>query len=316
MTRRILVTGAGGFSAGHLARRLRGAGDASLIGFDRAMPPSAAGDWDEVLHGDVLDPAALRDAVRRAAPAEVYHLAGLARGTDEDLHAVNVEGTLNVVAAVADHARNAAVLLVGSAAEYGRAALRELPLHEALPCEPADGYGRTKHEAVLRGLEEGASRGLRVTVARPFNIVGAGVPATLVVGAIVQRLRALEGTGGSTLMMGNLDTARDFVAVEDVVDGYVSLMRAEGWGEIVNLCSGEPCTVRSLVETLIRAAGIDVTVEVDPALVRPSDIPVSYGSFARAGQLWGYHPTIPLAQSLRSAWEASAFAPAIPASPT
>ena len=130
--------------------------------------------------------------------------------------------------------------------------------------------------------------------------------SSLVVGAVMKRIRDLEESGGTVLRVGNLDTKRDFVAVEDVVDGYVRMMHAECWGEVFNLCSGVPRLIREVVDEIIALSSRTMKIVVDPVLCRADDIPLSYGSFAKAQTAFGFAPRTSLRECLKTAWEFSA----------
>jgi len=214
-----------------------------------------------------------------------------------------VLGAVRLLDAVALAAPQAAVLLVGSAAEYGPVAPEALPVGEDHPCRPVGAYGISKLVATNLALEIARRRSLRVVVARPFNIVGAGVPTTLVVGAILDRLRRALLDGGRPLVrMGNLDAQRDFIAVEDAVDAYVRLIQCGRWGEVFNICSGKPCPVRRVVEQLLSYCSTPIELVVDPTLVRHDDVAVIYGDATKAADAIDFQPRITLSDALLAAW--------------
>jgi nucleoside-diphosphate-sugar epimerase len=240
--------------------------------------------------------------VRIFRPDRVFHLAALSRGDETNLRRVNLDGTvhlLNAVEALAPHAR---VLLVGSAAEYGTLGPSDLPVTELHPCRPVSAYARSKHDAVRAGLER-AALGAHIVVARPFNIIGAGVPEELVVGALIGRMReALAGPGEAVVRVGNLDARRDFVDVQDVVDSYVTMIDGDSWGEVFNICSNKSWSIRDVAERLCRLAERPIRLEVDPALFRAQEVPAIFGSGAKALERFGFAPRVSLDESLAAAW--------------
>lgn len=301
----MLITGARGFCARHLAARLRGAGH--VVGGVGVTSAQRVPDWlDEYTDADVSDGPQVREAVRSFRPDRVFHLAGLTRGADADIFRVNVDGTVHLLDAVRAEAPDARVLLVGSAAEYGFVDPADLPVTEAHPCRPVGAYAQSKHEAVCAGLEMANRSRLKIVVARPFNIVGAGVSEDLVVGALVARIkRAIVPGGDGVVRVGRLDSGRDFVAVEDVVDAYARMAEGGGWGEVFNICSGEARSIREVAERLCGMADTPVRLEVDPALVRTSEVSVIFGSGAKARKRFGFAPRVPLEESLAAAWQGS-----------
>ncbi len=307
----VLVTGAAGFCATHLARRLREFEGLRLVGLDRREPDGAhVGLWNEFAVADIGDEAVLQGLLRSTRPDWVLHLAGQTIGSHDELFAANEQGTRSVIGAVQAQVPGAAVLVVGSAAEYGVVDATDLPVREDQPCRPSSDYGRSKLGATQFALEAWRRAGTRVAVARPFNVIGAGVPPHLVVGALIKRLKRVVAGDGGVLRVGRLDTQRDFIAVDDLVDAYIGILRGEHWGEIMNVCSGVPTSIGTVVDTLVRIAAVTVRVEVDPSLVRADDVLVSYGSGEKARRLLGCSPTIGLERSLEQAWRGTTMASA------
>lgn len=297
-----LVLGAHGFCGRHLAKALKQAGDVVVIGADvqSDAPDQSLCDRYEAL--DIGDADSVSRLVERSRPDWVFNLVGVARGSDEDIYRANLLGTVHLLEAVRGFAPNAGVVLVGSAAEYGIVDESALPLTEAQVCCPIGSYGISKYAATMAAMSYVHRYGLRVAVARPFNIVGPGIGPGLVVGAILRRAKeALATQERPVVKVGNLETQRDFVAVEDVVSGLLAMVRGDHWGEVFNICSGEPRSIREVVELALSHAPRPVELEVDPALLRPNDLKIVYGSWEKANRAFGFHPTVSLEDSLEAA---------------
>jgi len=302
----VLITGAGGFCARHLAERLAGEGDFHIAGLDlHAQAPDGV-PLDDYLPVDLGEASQVAAAVGRVRPEMVFHLAGLVKGHPSDLYRVNLLGSIHLFESLRDAAPQARVLAVGSAAEYGRVDEADMPITEEHVCRSFGAYGLSKYGLTLAAKDYAHSHGMKVTVVRPFNIVGAGIPPSLVVGAVLQRAKeALAAEAEPVVDIGNLDTQRDFIAVEDAVDAYVRLIQGEHWGEVFNICLGRPRSILSVVELLLSFSARPVHLRVDPALVRPSDVQTVYGSREKAERAFGFRPTTSLEDSLHAAWEAA-----------
>lgn len=302
----VLVTGASGFCGHHLVRRLLREREVRLCGVGRhlaAMAEDARVDRRVV---DMRDAGAVDDLVKAVRPRWVFHLAGLASGSASDLFAANALGTVNVLAAVQRHAPEARVILTGSAAEYGEIGPDQVPVREEQPCHPRGPYGISKFAATLVALDYARRAEMNVLIARLFNVVGAGVPRTLVVGAVIERILAASRAGASPIVfVGNVDTERDFIAVDDVVDALVDMAKSNRSGEIMNICSGEPRSIRSVLASLLAHAPKPIETRVDPSLIRPDDVKVVYGSNARAREAFGFVPRVSLDASLKAAFRAA-----------
>lgn len=301
---RALITGVCGFCAAHLAKKLASGGDIRTIGIDiRGRPPQRL-PLDDYISVDMGDRLQVSDTVARVKPDLVFHLAGLVRGNAAELFRVNLLGGVHLMEAILESAPDARTLVVGSAAEYGHVPESEMPITEEHPCNPIGPHGLSKYSLTLAAVDYARNRGLKVSVARPFNIVGAGVPESLVVGAILHRAtKALAESDDPVVTIGNLDTERDFVAVEDAVDGYLRMVQSDHWGEVFNICSGQPCSIRSVVEGLLSYSPKPIRLRVDPALVRPADVKTVYGDYGKANRLLGFVPATSLDSALRSAWD-------------
>jgi GDP-4-dehydro-6-deoxy-D-mannose reductase len=273
---RALVTGAGGFVGQHLVAHLREAGD--------DVAPFAG--------VDVTDGAATRDAIAAARPEAVYHLAAQASVGDSwtdpaTSFRVNADGTLNVLEACRA-AEVGRVLVVSSAEVYGTVGGE--PVREDAPLRPVSPYAASKVAAEFLGLQAFLGSGLGVVRVRSFNHTGPGQSDRFVVPAIAKRVVEAERAGIDHIVAGNLDPERDFTDVRDVVAAYRLAVAHGEPGEVYNVCSGTSVTVRALVEALLAHAQVPLRVEVDPALVRPADIPRLVGDAARLVAATGWQP--------------------------
>ncbi|MGE3620121.1 MAG: NAD-dependent epimerase/dehydratase family protein, partial [Acidimicrobiia bacterium] len=267
---RALVTGGHGFVGRHLVAHLAGQGD-DCTSLDRSGP-------DPV---DVTDADALSARIRAEAPEVVYHLAGWADVGSSWKHPVeafrvNALGTLNVLLACRD-AGVRRCLVVGSADLYGVVSPDELPLRETSPLRPTSPYAASKAAAEDLAVQAHLGYGLETIRVRPFNHLGPGQSEAFVAPALAGRVaRAAQG-GGSRIPVGDLTARRDFTDVRDVVRCYRLLAERGEPGDVYNVCSGVDRSVEELARELVALSGTHVELEVDPALVRPVDLPVLRG---------------------------------------
>lgn len=301
---RAIVFGAHGFTARHLIPALVKTQGAQVVAVDVPAFPPACGHVDAYISRDIGDPDFVARLIRDYKPNWIFNLAAVTQAAPAQIYRTNFTGPLNILEAVRQFAPEAQVLLVGSAAEYGRVQPEALPLTEESPCAPVGDYGISKHAMTLAALDLARRFGLKVVVARPFNLVGAGVPPSLVVGAVLARAReALLRPGEPVVRVGNLDTQRDFVAVEDAVEAYFAMIKGGFWGEVFNICSGKPIPIRTIVEMALSHSPRAVSLVVDPQLVRPADTPAVYGSPDKARRAFGFRPRVKIEESLKRAWD-------------
>ena len=299
-----LVTGAGGFSASHLIALLERE-SIQVVGLD-VREGSEKPRWGELRRVDVTDFEALSSTIHEVQPDYVFHLAGAAGGSFQDIHRTHVVGTITLLEAILASGVETGVLLVGSSAEYGPVEQPEEPVAETTPCWPASPYGLSKYLGTLASLNYARRHGMRVVIARPFNLVGAGIPGSLVVGALIARAKvALRGDGPPRVKVGNLRSRRDFVAVTDAVEAYLRMVRAGTWGEVINVCAGRSWSIGEVAELLFRQSPRLIELEVDPQLVRGSEVDVIFGCGEKAKRLLGWEFRTSLEEALRDAWDSA-----------
>jgi GDP-4-dehydro-6-deoxy-D-mannose reductase len=299
---RIAVTGADGFVGQWLARELGSAGHEVVTG--GASRP------------DVTDARAVQAWLADTKPAAVVHLAAVssgaaAAGDPDRAFAVTVGGTINLLEAVRELDPPPIVLIPSSGEVYGRPAAEELPLSETAALRPGGAYALSKAAQESVALAIGGRSDVRVIVARAFNHTGPGQRPAFVVPALAARIAAVAAGRASEVHVGNLDVARDFLDVRDVVRAYRLLLERAGDGAIasgtvVNVCSGRSITIRRIVDVLCRHAGVDVPLVVDPALVRPGEASEVRGDPGRLTSLVGWRPEIPIEQTLADVLAAAA----------
>jgi len=287
---RVLVTGAAGFVGRRLLPRLAAAGHAAL-GIDRET--------------DVTDERALAAAMAAARPDAVIHLAALSSvahslRAPEDCYRVNYLGTRALLGAVAAGAPGARILLVGTGDAYAATTPRPEPLRESTPLRPRSPYARSK--AAAEGLGILAARnGLDVVCVRAFNHTGAGQSDAFVIPSFARQLAAIAaGRAEPILRVGNLDSVRDFLHVDDVVDAYLRLLDPRVPADVYHVASAVGVTIRAVLDGLCAIAGLRPRVEVDPARFRPSDWLV--GDATRLREATGWAPRIPLDALLREVY--------------
>src|SRR5690606_7413457 len=121
---------------------------------------------------------------------------------------------------------------------------------------------------------------------------GPGQSDTYVVPAFARQVaRIAAGRAEPRVLVGNLDVERDFLDVRDVVRAYAIAAMADLQprpGLVFNLSTGRPASLRRMLDTLIALAGIEVEVVVDPARVRPVDVPRTWGDARQARERLGW----------------------------
>ena len=300
---RALVTGGHGFVAQWAMRAMLARGWTVTAAGIGAPPPSvglSADDlaritWQEM---DVTRQPDVVVAVDRSMPDVVLHLAAVSHVPDAMnnpgyAYDVNAVGTVRLLAEVRRHraagTADPVVLVIGSAEQYGRHELNEMPLHEDVEQRPLTLYAASKVAQEVAALQAFRSDGVRVICTRSFNHSGAGHGAHFLLPGLVARARALPQRGGC-LTIGNGDTVRDFLHVSDVVAAYLALVEHGVVGEAYNVSSGEGTSVRTLAAAVLQRLGVRADIGTHPSLARPVDVPVLVGSNSKLRRATGWAP--------------------------
>jgi len=294
---RALITGGKGFVGQWLAAHLKDRGDEVAV-ID--------------METDVADGPAVRRVIGDVTPDAIYHLAAMTHVGESwenpsQVLRVNVLGTAEVLAAARSLDTSPRVLVVSSAEVYGIVTPAQLPLGEDTPAQPASPYAASKLAAEAVALQAWRGFGQPVVIVRPFNHIGPGQSPNFFVPALAKRIVEARRSGARSLPVGNLTTRRDFTDVRDVVTAYRLLIEQGESGAVYNVCSGRDVAMSEVAGNLLELAGANLTLETDPALLRPVDVPVLRGSAALLRSATGWEPRIPLATTLAdvlTSWEA------------
>ena len=310
---RYFITGIGGFAGTHLAARLLEDGHdvqglvrerRRYTGLLELAARHSHFDVGNLACGDVADADGMMRVMADARPDGVFHLAGIAfvprAESDPGLAlTVNALGSRHVMAAVHRVAPASRVVVVGSADVYGAAADSGLPIEESCALRPVSTYGLSKAAADMAAFQQRWETGLAVIRARAFNHTGPGQSADFVCSDFARQVARIErGAAPPVLRVGNLQSARDFSDVRDIVRGYAVLMERGTPGEAYNLCSGEAVTIAAIVDCLRAEIMVPFEIVEENTRVRRREIPRVVGNAARAHAL-GWTPTLPLRQTLR-----------------
>ena len=283
----LLVTGLTGFVGSYLAGR-PGATDLCL----RDHP------------ADLRVPAQVAEAVDAIRPDAVIHLAGqssVAASVEDPAgtYRVNFDGTLHLLQALKTCGFRGRMLYIGSGDVYGSVAQESLPVTESAPLRPRNPYAVSKIAAEALCYQWSQAGPFEIVMTRPFNHVGPRQNPQFAVSDFARQIAAgRRGRGPGRLVVGDIDTTRDFTDVRDIVRAYELLLLHGRNGEAYNVCSGVERSMRDVITAMLAAAGIDLPVEVDPQRLRKIEQRRMLGSFAKLRADTGWQPSIPFEQTL------------------
>lgn len=292
---RILITGVDGFTGRHLAALLANQGH-EVVGISHS-PITDPVEGLATSHAcDLTDAQGLKDIVVDLQPDKVAHLAAIAfvsHGVVEDIYRTNVVGSRNLLEAISAAGSVDAVLLASSANIYGNRISGAID--ENVTPDPVNDYAVSKlsSEFVAHLYRER----LPIIIARPFNYTGVGQSIDFVIPKIIDHVRSRA----NEIELGNLDVARDFSDVRDVVLAYALLLSEDGAvGNVFNICSGEAHSLKDVIAMIKEISGHDFNINVNPAFVRENEVKMLWGDRSKIEALLGHRPSYTLRETL--AW--------------
>jgi UDP-glucose 4-epimerase len=311
-----LVTGGAGFIGSNLVEALLRRGDDARVidnfATGRRVNLEDAPRWAregggrfELLEADICD----RDACRRAVEgcAFVLHQAAIPSVQrsvldPEASNAVNVDGTLNVLAA-ARAAGVSRVVAASSSSLYGDS--ETLPKVETMPPAPISPYGLQKLAGEMYGGLFHRLYGVPTIALRYFNVFGPRQDPDSEYSAVIPKFIATIRAGGAPTIYGDGEQTRDFTYIDNVVQANLNACTAgpEALGQAYNIACGDRISLNELVGILAGFAGREVKPVHAPA--RAGDIKHSLAGIDKARRLLGFAPQVATREGLRRTWDAS-----------
>jgi UDP-glucose 4-epimerase len=305
MPNKVVVTGGAGFIGSNLAIRL------VELGYDvTVLDNLSTGKLDNlaavsgrvrVVQGDIRDEKAVRAVMDRVDV--VFHQAALPSVPRSivapvESNAVNVDGTLNILAAARD-AGVRRVVYASSSSVYGDAP--ELPKREETAGVPRSPYAVSKLAAELYCRVFTHVYRLETVSLRYFNVYGPRQNPDSEYAAVVPRfIRALLH-GDPTEIYGDGEQTRSFTFVTDVVDANLKAAAARHVaGEAFNIAGTERTSLNELHRQIRELVGADPSSAPRHAEDRAGDVKHSYADLAKAKRLLGYAPRVSLAEGLQA----------------
>ena len=303
---RALITGISGFVGSHLAEHLLASGGwevaGALYGPDQNIRHLA--ERLELYPAELSRLTVVESVLEWARPDVIFHLAAQPL-TGESFRdpwgtmATNISMQVNLLQAMVNLDLNCRILIVGSSEEYGLVREEDLPVTEETPLRPVNPYAVSKVAQNMLGLQYHLSHGLDTIRLRPFNHIGPRQSLGFVAPDFARQIARVEaGLQKSVMHVGNLEARRDFTDVRDVVRAYALLARHGEAGQVYNVGSGQAHTIRRMLETLLEFTVVPITVETDPARMRPSEVPRVVCNYHRLREATGWKPSFPFEESV------------------
>lgn len=307
---RILITGITGMVGSHLAEYvLAHHPDVEVHGMVRWRSPRAnlvKVNGRVTLHeGELRDLHSLVRVLETVRPERIFHLAAQSyvsasfSAPADTLH-TNVIGTTNLLDAVRLTGIDPRIHICSSSEVYGQVREDEVPIRESNEFRPASPYAVSKCGEDMIALQYFLSYGIKTIRTRMFTHTGPRRGDVFAESAFAKQIAEVEaGLRPNPIKVGNLNSVRTFADVSDAVRAYWLLLEKCPPGEVYNIGGERTMTVGEMLDVLIGMAGCRIRYEVDPALVRPSDVTLQIPDTSKFRAATGWEPKVPLETTLR-----------------
>ena len=305
--KKVLVTGACGFIGSHLVEKLLEEvcqvkafvyyNSFNSWGWLDSFPKEKL-EQIEIFTGDIRDYESVKAAVKGVDI--VFHLAALisipySYRSPASYVDTNVTGTLNILQACRDYEVEK-VLVTSTSEVYGTA--RYVPIDENHPRQPQSPYSATKIAADCLAESFYRSYNLPVVIVRPFNTYGPRQSARAVIPTIITQLLS----GKTEIKLGVLHPTRDFVFVEDTVNGFIEIAKSDKTvGEEINIATCQEISIGDLARKLIHMINPEAKVVTDKQRIRPekSEVERLLGDNTKIKKLTNWKQKYSLDEGLR-----------------
>lgn len=301
MINNILVTGGCGFIGANLLSGLREHGVNSIRVFDNES--SGKRQWIdefdiEFVNGDIRD----KDAIEAALQGIdcVVHLAADTRVMDSIENPafnwdVNVRGTFNILEAMRLRGVTRFINASTGGAIIGEATP---PVNEEMLPRPTSPYGAAKLAVEGYCSAYAATYGIQATSLRFSNVYG---PRSFHKGSVVALFFRQIRRNETLIIYGDGSQTRDYVYVEDLVDGIIRALSSDISG-VYQLGTGIGTSLNELINHMQEIVAPAYEVNVAYKEFRDGEIVHTWCDITRAQDTFGYNPTKDLRTGLENTW--------------
>lgn len=261
--------------------------------------------------GDLGDSSSIQRIVEIASPDEIYNLAAMSHvkvsfEMPEYTADVDALGVLRILDAIRTHNGKIRFYQASTSELFGK--VQEIPQTEKTPFYPRSPYGVAKLYAYWIVVNYRESYGIYACNGILFNHESPRRGDTFVSRKITQGVAKIAHGLQDKLLVGNLDSQRDWGYAKDYVEGIWLMLQKEKPDDYI-LATGQTTTVRRFIELAFEAAGIflewqgrgleekgvdrtsgKILVEVSPQFFRPSEVDLLIGDYSKAKKELGWTP--------------------------
>jgi len=311
---KVLITGIAGFVGSHLADYILAKfPNIQVLGLVRWWEPQEnikhISDKIKLYYGDLVDMSSLETILRENKPDVIFHLAAQSYVDFSFLAPIatletNIIGTANLLETIKKLKFSSdydPIIQIASSSEcYGQVKENETPIKENNPFRPASPYAVSKVGEDMLSLQYWLSWKIKTIRTRMFTHTGPRRGEVFVESNFAKQIAAIEaGLQEPVIRVGNLDSIRTFLDINDAIRAYWLLINKCSPGEVYNVGGTETMTIGEMLNKLLKLSIVkDIEIKVDTARLRPSDVTLQIPCIDKFVEITGWKPEIKFDQTL------------------
>ncbi|MGC9780278.1 MAG: NAD(P)-dependent oxidoreductase [Candidatus Heimdallarchaeota archaeon] len=255
----VLITGSSGFLGHNLIKTIKQEKqDWTIFGIDIK---SSGNQEINFINIDLLEKVSWGDILKENNIDLIFHLTGVFHNIDNySMMKINVLQTLSFFEEIRKTDQNTKILLIGSAAQYGRVDTKDLPITEDFIQNPTSFYGLTKKWQEEIALNYSTKYGIKSICTRPSNFIGPGIAQILLPGYLTKVFS--ENKDLINIKISSKNDERDYIDAKDVCSALIKLSEEQKcYGEIFNISSSELISNEKLIHLFAEIRKRNVNIE-------------------------------------------------------
>ena len=264
----------------------------------------------EFEEADITHREKIFSIIKKFKPDQVYHLAAQSSVSHSwedpvETFRINVFGGINILEGLKIFCPECRILMACTAEEYGETDIPDKPVDEQFRIFPQNPYAISKSALdFLSSVYYGAYK-LPVFISRAFNHIGPGQSERFVCSDFARQIALIEsGKQEPEILVGNIQSERDFLDVRDAVKAYYFIINKGRPGQVYNVCSGRKLKISDLLDMLISfSKRSDIKVKIDRKKLRAIDVRSMYGNNSKLKNHTGWVPGYSIEMSLKDTLE-------------
>lgn len=307
---RVLITGITGFVGSHMADYCLSKSNIEVCGVKRWRSPleniKDMLNQVNLIDCDLRDESSVTSVIQKVKPDRIFHFAAQSYvpssfSAPRDTLETNIIGTLNLLEAIKQAKLDPLIHICSSSEVYGQVYENEIPISEDNPLRPQSPYAVSKVGEDLIAYQYFRSYGLKTIRTRAFTHTGPRRGSVFVCSAFAKQIAEIENKNREpVLRVGNLDSVRTFLDVRDIIHAYWLTLEMCTVGEVYNIGGNTTMKIREMLDILLKLSpmGECIKVEVDPKLLRLSDVTLQIPSTEKFRNQTGWKPQIHFGKTL------------------